>query len=90
MPLKVNSYGEIDLVYLDDILIRHDGWKPLVCIEVANSEIGTINDVLAIGYIVHKHNGVLIVDATGYIPSYKVDMKLWKNYAEINQVNFSI
>lgn len=83
MPLKVNSYGEIDLVYLDDILIRHDGWKPLVCIEVANSEIGTINDVLAIGYIVHKHNGVLIVDATGYIPSYKVDMKLWKNYVDV-------
>lgn len=82
-PLHVNSVGEIDLEYLDDILTRHNGWKPLVCIEAANSEIGTINDVITIGSIVHKNNGVLVVDATGYIPSYQVDMKLWKNYVDI-------
>jgi len=82
-PLKVNSDGEIDLVYLQDVLTRHNGRKPLVCIEAANSEIGTVNDVIAIGSITHKHNGILIVDATGYIPSYKVNMKLWRNYADI-------
>ena len=82
-PLKVNTYGELDLVYLDDILIRHNSWKPLVCIEAANSEIGTVNDVITIGNIVHKHNGILVVDATGYIPSYKVNMNLWKNYVDI-------
>ena len=82
-PLKVNSVGEIDLEYLDDILTRHNGWKPLVCIEAANSEIGTINDVISIGSIVHTHNGILVVDATGYIPSYQVDMKLWKDYIDI-------
>lgn len=82
-PLYVNSVGEIDLEYLDDILTRHNGWKPLVCIEASNSEIGTINDAISIGSIVHKHNGILVVDATGYIPSYQVDMKLWKNYIDI-------
>lgn len=82
-PLHVNAYGEIDIEYLDDILTRYNGWKPLVCIEAANSEIGTINDVITIGSIVHKNNGVLVVDATGYIPSYQVDMKLWKNYVDI-------
>ncbi len=82
-PLKVNSDGEIDLVYLQDVLTRHNGRKPLVCIEAANSEIGTVNDVIAIGSITHKHNGILIVDATGYIPAYKVNMKLWRNYADI-------
>ena len=82
-PLKVNSVGEIDLSYLDDILTRHNGWKPLVCIEAANSEIGTINDIISIGAIVRKHNGILVVDATGYIPSYPVDLKLWKDYIDI-------
>lgn len=82
-PLKANSDGEIDLVYLQDVLTRHNGWKPLVCIEAANSEIGTVNDVIAIGSIVHKYNGVLAVDATGYIPSYKVNVKLWRNYVDI-------
>lgn len=82
-PLKVNSDGEINLVYLQDVLTRHNGRKPLVCIEAANSEIGTVNDVIAIGSIAHKYNGVLVVDATGYIPSYKVNMKLWRNYADI-------
>lgn len=82
-PLRVNTVGEIDITYLEDILTRHNAWKPLVCIEAANSEIGTINDVITIGYIVHKHNGILVVDATGYIPSYKVTMGLWKNYVDI-------
>ena len=82
-PLRVNSDGEIDIIYLDDVLTRHNGWKPLVCIEASNSEIGTINDVITIGDIVHKHNGILVVDATGYIPSYQINMNLWKSYVDI-------
>lgn len=82
-PLRVTTDGEIDITYLEDILTRHNAWKPLVCIEAANSEIGTINDVITIGYIVHKHNGILVVDATGYIPSYEVTMGLWKSYVDI-------
>ena len=82
-PLKVNPDGEIDIIYLEDVLTRYNGWKPLVCIEAANSEIGTINDVITIGEIVHKYNGILVVDATGYIPSYQVNMKLWRNYVDI-------
>lgn len=82
-PLIVNSEGEINLAYLEDVLTRQNIWKPLVCIEAANSEIGTINNVTAIGDIVHKHNGILVVDATGYIPSYQVNMKLWENHVDI-------
>ena len=82
-PLKVNSEGKINLLYLENILTRHNALEPLVCIEAANSEIGTINDVIAIGDIVHKHNGILVVDATGYIPSYQLNMKLWRNYVDV-------
>lgn len=74
--LLVNQYGEIDLKYLDSILKNENKYKPLVCVEIANSEIGTINDMIGICNIVHKYNGLVIADATGYIPSYKVDMKL--------------
>lgn len=81
-PLDVNADGEINIFHLDDILTRHN-WQPLVCIEAANSEIGTINDIIAIGYIVHKHNGILVVDATGYVPSYQVNMQLWRKYVDV-------
>lgn len=77
--LKVNKYGEIDLRYLDDILTKHDEWKPLVCLEWSNSEIGTINDITKVSEIVKKHYGLLFVDATGHIPACKVDMRLWKD-----------
>ena len=74
--LLVNQCGEIDLKYLDSILKNENKYKPLVCMEIANSEIGTINDMIGICDIVHKYNGLVIADATGYIPSYKIDMKL--------------
>lgn len=74
--LLVNQYGEIDLKYLDSILKNENKYKPLVCVEIANSEIGTINDMIGICDVVHKYNGLVIADATGYIPSYKIDMKL--------------
>lgn len=86
-PLAVDSTGETDLQYLDTLLTNHTGQKPLVCMEAGNSEIGTINDVLGAGYIVHKHNGLLAVDITGYLPSYPVNMELWQNYVDI--VTFS-
>lgn len=82
-PLKVNSFGELDSLYLDALLRRHRDRKPLVCIEAGNSEIGTINDVIGIASIVHKHNGLLVVDATGYLPSCQVNMKRWQGYVDI-------
>ena len=82
-PLKVNTVGNIDMAYLDTILSCHDDLKPLVCVEAANSEIGTIQEVISTGCIVHKHNGILAVDATAYIPSFQIDMKFWKNSVDI-------
>lgn len=84
--LKVNKFGEIDLKYLNDILSKHNELKPLVCIEVANSEIGTINAVISIANIVRKYKGIIIADATGYIPSLKVDMEFWQ---QIDFITFS-
>ena len=86
MPLKVNKYGQIDIDYLGEVLERYNMLKPMVCVEVANSEIGTINDIISISNIVHKHNGIIILDVTGYIPSIQIDMKAWN---KIDFITFS-
>lgn len=79
IELKVNKYGEIDLEYLDNTLRKYSNYKPFVCIEAANSEIGTINPIISIAKIVHKYDGLILVDATGYIPSIRVDMEFWRD-----------
>lgn len=79
IELKVNKYGEINIEYLGKVLQKNYTKKPLVCFELANSEIGTINNLDSICTITHKYNGLILVDATGYIPSLKVDMNKWEN-----------
>lgn len=86
-PLKVTPTGETDLNYLEQILTHHNRLKPLVCIEAANSEIGTINDIHRIGSTVHRHAGILAVDATAYLPSLRADLNLWQN--DVDLLTFS-
>lgn len=81
--LQVNAIGEIDLAFLEDILTKHTGRKPLVCIEAASSEIGTVQNVADIGAIVHRHHGILAVDATGYLPSYRIDLEKWSDFVDL-------
>ncbi len=81
--LEVNPEGEIDLTALDDLLTRHGMLKPLVCVEAASSETGAIQNVAALGSIVKKHRGILVLDATGYIPFFQVDMALWREYVDL-------
>ena len=85
VPLIVSKTGRINLSYLNNIL-KNEILKPLVCVEAANSEIGTINDIQNIADIVHKYDGLILVDVTGYIPCMEVDMNKWRN---IDFVTFS-
>ena len=86
IELKVNKYGEINIEYLEKVLQKNYTKKPLVCFELANSEIGTINNLNSICTITHKYDGLILVDATGYIPSLRVDMKSW---SDIDFLTFS-
>lgn len=50
-------------------------WRPMYCIGMANSEIGTIQDIRSLAAEVHAQNGIIHVDATqayGHIP---IDVK---------------
>lgn len=72
--LKVNSCGEIDLERLESTLSENE-LTTLVVFEYANSEIGTIQDVKAITELVHKYNGMVMVDCTGSISSIPLDVQ---------------
>ena len=74
IPLKVNKEGFIDIHDLEeylDVCIN----TPLVVIDHANSEIGTIQDIERIIKITHLHNGIVYLDCTGSIPTIPIDVK---------------
>lgn len=86
LPLPVNQFGEIDIDCIDGIFKKYlngDHPIPVVCVEYANSEIGSINDIVLLSNLVHERNGILIVDATGYIPYFPIDMDILKKHIDI-------
>ena len=72
--LRVNKCGLIDVSFLDNE-IKDIEYPPLVIVEYANSEIGTIQNIKEISEIVHKHNGTIYVDCTGSISTIPLDVK---------------
>ena len=58
---------------------------PVVCMDIANSEIGNIQDYKKLINIVHKYKGIVICDATAYIPCYKMNVI----YDDIDILTFS-
>ena len=49
--------------------------KPLVVIDYANSEIGTIQEAKKLIELVHFYNGRIYLDCTGSIPAIPIDVK---------------
>ena len=74
IPLKVNKEGLIDIHDLEEYLDACIN-TPLVVIDHANSEIGTIQDIERIIKITHLHNGIVYLDCTGSIPAIPIDVK---------------
>lgn len=73
-PLKVDKDGVIDFDDLKEWLDTRD-IKPLVVIDYANSEIGTIQEVKKLIELVHFYNGRIYLDCTGSIPTIPIDVK---------------
>lgn len=76
--VNVDNKGKVDLNHLEQLCKETylNGYSHmLVSIQSANSEIGTIQDVKSISFIVHKYNGVFHTDATQLFPYQKLDMK---------------
>lgn len=72
--LKVDKEGFIDIKYLEEKLDNYWPETTLVFFEAANSELGTINKIRELVKTIHSHGGLAIVDFTGYIPYYQVNV----------------
>ena len=72
--LHVDHEGLIDLHDLEQRLSACPH-KPFVVIDHANSELGTIQDVVQIIETVHRYGGIVYLDCTGSIPQCPVDVK---------------
>lgn len=69
--LEVDEYGFIK-PNSDSSYVK---WRPMYCVGMANSEIGTVQNIAALAAEVHAQNGIIHVDATqayGHIP---IDVK---------------
>lgn len=74
VPVDFNGFLNVDC--LDTLLKELDGNCVLVCIQGANGECGSIQDIQRISQIVHSHeNMYLFSDMTQYIPYYKLDVR---------------
>ena len=74
--VPVDCNGNVNINCLEKLLNEFDGDCVLVCIQGANGECGTIQDIEQISRIVHSHkNMYLFSDMTQYIPYYKIDVK---------------
>ena len=60
----IDEFGFVNLESLEQLLRKYEYEPILVSINMANNEIGTIQNAKAIADLVHKYDGVLHVDAT--------------------------
>ena len=74
--LPVDFNGFVNINCLEELLNQLDGDCVLVCIQGANGECGSIQDIDQVSRIVHSHNDMyLFSDMTQYIPYYDIDVR---------------
>ncbi len=69
---NVDRYGSIDLNHLESLI---DANTAMVCIIMANNEIGTIQDIVEIGNICQKYGIHFHTDMTQVFGKYRIDMR---------------
>lgn len=73
--IPVNAGGLVDLIRLENVLKQLSHFAhPMVSIQYANNEIGTIQEIYSISEMVHKYNGIFHTDATQIMPNWKIDV----------------
>ena len=70
--VNFDKYGEIDLEHLEELLVKNE--RTFVSIMHANNEIGTIQDIKAIGDICKRYNALFHSDTVQTIAHYPFDM----------------
>lgn len=76
--LDVDKDGFVDMEQLESVFKDReepDYYDIFVSIQLANNEVGTIQDIKAISDIIHKYGGILHVDATQAFGQIPIDVK---------------
>ena len=76
--LDVDKDGFVNMEQLESVFKDReepDYYDIFVSIQLANNEVGTIQDIKAISDIIHKYGGVLHVDATQAFGQIPIDVK---------------
>ena len=75
--VPVTRAGIVDLAALETLLRGHDKAKglPMVAVMLANNETGILQPVKAAAEIVHRHGGLLVVDAVQAAGRVPVDIE---------------
>lgn len=75
--IPVTRTGIVDLAALEALLSGHDKTMglPIVAIMLANNETGIVQPVKAAGEMVHRHGGLLVVDAVQAVGRMPVDIE---------------
>ncbi|WP_229359325.1 cysteine desulfurase family protein [Flectobacillus major] len=72
--VQLDTKGNIDFEHLENLLKYNP--QTLVSLMHVNNEIGNINDIRQIGYLVKKYDGLFHTDTTQSIGKYKFDISL--------------
>lgn len=72
--VKVDSLGRFDLNSLEELL-KNAGTRCLVSLMHANNEIGTKNNLVAIGELCKKYDAIFHTDTVQTMAHYKFDLK---------------
>lgn len=76
--LDVDEFGFVDVDQLESVFEEREEptyYDVLVSIQMANNEVGTIQNIVDVSEIVHKYGGVLHVDATQAFGQIPIDVK---------------
>lgn len=73
--INVDKEGFIIIDDLKEMMLSTCCPVPIVVVDYANSEIGTIQNVREIIELVHKYNGIFYLDCTGSISQIPLDVK---------------
>ena len=83
--VEMTTRGFIDEDRLLRKLIKLKKYKIVFCYEMTNSEIGVVQNNIKIAQIIKEHDGIIVADATAYIPHFK----LYANQLGVDFYTFS-
>ncbi len=73
LMVHLNADGSVDLAHLEELLKKND--HVLVSLMHANNEIGTLNDLEAIGTLCRKYNAIFHSDTVQTMAHYRFDLQ---------------